>query len=196
MYLTGTQVDEFRWLLTLVESGFARLFAMRNKQLTALLVPDYSHRCSCLRCGWWYVTKSPSFIYCFLHVHGHSKIDYTFKFFDQYAWIGHKLSNWRIPEYNRSSSCRTTFSAVIETLSNMIVKLKKTKALFQSRWLNTALLSLPTTLPSKLCLILRDLLDEMFIVVWIIFTLHLLYLIMPWLNVSSSASLPCTRFLV
>ena len=96
-------------------------------------------------------------------------------------------------KWSRSIIYRTTFSAVIETLSNMIEK-KETS--LQPSWLKTAMRSLSTSLPTKLCRILGDLLDAILMVVWIIFTLDLLYQVTPWLNVSSAASLACTRFLV
>jgi hypothetical protein len=97
----------------------------------------------------------------------------------------------------RSISCRTTFSAVIETLSYLIVKLKNSNSFFnQVDWiLRYVHYQLPYQ--QKLCWILGVLLDAMLIVVLIIFTLHSLCSVTQWLDVSSTASLPwCTRFLV
>jgi hypothetical protein len=45
-----------------------------------------------------YVPKPPSSIYCIFWYVRKTKIDYTFKLFDQYACVGHKLPDWRIPE--------------------------------------------------------------------------------------------------
>ena len=39
----------------------------------------------------WYVPKLPSSIYCIFWYVRKAKIDYTFKLFDQYACVGHKL---------------------------------------------------------------------------------------------------------
>ena len=131
----------------------------------------------------WYVTKAKDGLY--LQV-----VWPVCLCWPQTAW----LTNPR--KGKRSISCRTTFSAVIETLSYLIVKLKKIKFFFnQVDWiLRCVHYQLPYQ--QKLCLILGDLLDAMLIVVLIIFTLHSLCLVTQWLDVSSAASLPCTRFLV
>ena len=45
------------------------------------------------------MSRNPSSsIYCFLHVYRHSKIDYTFKLLDQYAWLTTNCPYPRIPK--------------------------------------------------------------------------------------------------
>jgi hypothetical protein len=105
------------WLSLIVQLDFARLFAMRSKQLTALLVPD--HRATdavafAVADGMSQNHSSP--IYCFLHVHGHSKIECTFKLFEQYAWLATNCLYPRIsPQINKPRSCSIVIFAVFLT---------------------------------------------------------------------------------
>lgn len=123
----------------------------KTKHQTALRVPNHSYQCGYFKMAdgvchkifffnlllFWYVTKAKDGLY--LQV-----VWPVCLCWPQTAW----LTNPR--KGKRSISCRTIFSAVIVTLSYLIVKLKKIKILFQSSWLNTALRSLPTALPTKI----------------------------------------------
>ena len=65
-----------------------------------------------------------SSINCFWHVHGYSKIDYTFKLVDQYACVGHKLLDSQSQKRKQINKLQDNIFEVIKTLSNLIVKPK------------------------------------------------------------------------